>query len=301
MSEHNHNYSTSSKNLIRSIGINIIIVIFEITFGLISRSFALIADALHNVTDIGSMILSLWGEKLANKPQTETKTYGYKRAEVIIAFVNGGILFAIVGFVLIEAVIRIFKPEPVSGLIMITAAGAALLGNGLATYLLQKGAGKNLNLKSAWLHSMQDTLFSFGVVLSAAIIYFTGWNWLDPVASIIISIFLLKEIVAIIFEAVDMMLDSVPKDLNFSDVKTSLAEIPGVIEIDDLHIWQTGSENRFLSTHLIISETAKADRIKLLARAVELAKEKYNIYHSTIQIVSRQEIEEVNLKCEHCN
>jgi len=134
MSEHNHEHALASKNLIWSIGINTIIVIFEIIFGLISRSFALITDALHNVTDIGSMILSLWGEKLSDKPQTETKTYGYKRAEVIIAFVNGGVLLAIVGFVLFEAVIRIFKPEPVSGLTMMIVAGVAVLGNSLATY-----------------------------------------------------------------------------------------------------------------------------------------------------------------------
>lgn len=301
MSEHNHEHTAASKNLIWSIGINTIIVIFEIIFGLISRSFALITDALHNITDIGSMILSLWGEKLADKPQTETKTYGYKRAEVIIAFVNGGVLLAIVGFVLVEAVIRIFKPEPVSGLTMMIVAGVALLGNGLATYLLQKGAAKNLNLKSAWFHSMQDALFSLGVVVSAAIIYFTGWSWLDPIASIIISVFLLKEIFNILFEAVDMMLDSVPKDLNFREVKVSLLAIPGVTEVDDLHIWQTGSENRFLSAHLIITENSKANRIKLLASAAELVKEKYNIHHSTIQIVSQQEIKEANLECEHCN
>jgi len=148
---------------------------------------------------------------------------------------------------------------------------------------------------------MQDALFSLGVVVSAAIIYFTGWSWLDPIASIIISVFLLKEIFSILFEAVDMMLDSVPKDVNFSDVKASLAAIPGVIEIDDLHIWQTGSENRFLSAHLIISEDVKSGRIKLLAQVAEIAKEKYNIHHATIQIVSEEEIKKVNLECEHCN
>jgi len=301
MSEHNHQHATASKNLIWSIGINSIIVVFEIIFGLISRSFALITDALHNVTDIGSMILSLWGEKLADKPQTETKTYGYKRAEVIIAFVNGGALLAIVGFVLVGAIIRIFKPEPVSGLTMMIVAGVALFGNGVATYLLQKGADKNLNLKSAWLHSMQDALFSLGVVVSAIIIYFTGWSWLDPIVSIIISIFLLKEIFSILFEAVDMMLDSVPKDLNFSDVKASLSAISWVIEIDDLHIWQTGSANRFLSAHLIITEEVKQNRIKLLSSAIGLVREKYNIHHPTIQIVSEEEIKETNLECEHCN
>jgi cobalt-zinc-cadmium efflux system protein len=111
MSERDHSHATASKNLVWSIGINVIIVVFEIIFGLLSLSFALITDALHNVADIGSMVLSLWGEKLADKPQTEKKTYGYKRAEILIAFVNGGVLLGVVGFVLVEAVIRLFRPE----------------------------------------------------------------------------------------------------------------------------------------------------------------------------------------------
>jgi cobalt-zinc-cadmium efflux system protein len=299
MSKHNH--AAASKNLIWSIGINVVIVVFEIMFGLLSGSFALIADALHNVTDIGSMVLSLWGEKLADKPQTKEKTYGYKRAEILIAFVNGGALLIIVGFVLIEAIIHLFKPEPVSGMTMMIVAGVALLGNGLATHLLQNNADKNLNLKTAWLHSLQDALFSLGVVISAAIIYFTGWSWLDPLASIIISIFLFKEIIIILFEAINMLLDSVPKDLNFTDVKSKLSAIPGVIEVNDLHIWQTSSHNRFLSTHIIIGKTDETGRTKIMAKAIELLREKYNIHHSTLQIVSEQEMKEIGLEYEDCN
>lgn len=299
MSEHNH--PTASKNLIWSIGINSIIVILEIIFGLLSRSFALITDALHNVTDIGSMILSLWGEKLSDKPQTKTKTYGYKRAEVLIAFVNGAVLLGIVGFVLVEATIRLFNPEPVSGMTMMIVASVALLGNGLATYLLQKGADKNLNLKSAWLHSMQDALFSLGVVISAGIIYLTGWIWLDPLASIIISLFLLKEIYSIISEAVDMILDSVPKDLDFEKVKTRLLAISGVVEINDLHIWQTGSENRLLSAHLKIAELTSKERMELISKIQDFLKKEYDINHSTLQMVSDKESNLLDLVCEHCN
>lgn len=299
MSEHNH--PTASKNLIWSIGINSIIVIFEIVFGLLSRSFALITDALHNVTDIGSMVLSLWGEKLSDKPQTEKKTYGYKRAEILIAFINGAILLGVVGFVLVEAVIRIFNPTPVSSITMMVVAGVALLGNGVATYLLQKGADKNLNLKSAWLHSMQDALFSLGVVVSAGIIYLTGWNWLDPVASILISIFILKEIFSILSEAVGMLMDSVPKDIDFAEVKAKLLNMPGIIEINDLHIWQTGSENRLLSAHLKIAELTPKERMELISETQNFLEKEYRINHSTLQMVSGKESDLLDLVCEHCN
>jgi len=299
MSEHTH--PSASKNLVLSIGINTVIVIFEIIFGLLSRSFALITDALHNVADIGSMVLSLWGEKLADKPQTEKKTYGYKRAELLIAFVNGGVLLGVVGFVFVEAIIRLFNPEPVSGMTMLIVAGVALLGNGMATYLLQKGANKNLNLKSAWLHSLQDALFSLGVVVSAAIIYFTGWNWLDPLASIIISVFLFKEIFSILWESVNLLMDSVPADIDFAKVKADLLAIKGITRVNDLHIWQTGSANRFLSAHMIIGEKDAIERTKILAKVITLLKEKYTINHPTIQMVSQQELKDIGLSCEHCN
>lgn len=301
MSEHNHNHATNSKNLIWSIGINLLIVIFEIIFGIISRSFALISDALHNIADIGSMVLSLWGEKLAEKPQTEKKTYGYKRAESIIAFVNAGVLLGVVGFVFIEALIRFFHPEPVASVTMLIVASVALAGNGTATYLLQKGADKNLNMKSAWLHSMQDALFSLAVVISAAIIYYTGWNWIDPVASIVISIFLLKEIYSIIMQSVNILMDSVPKGIDFAEVKKELMKLDGINDINDLHIWQTNSENRLLSSHIKIAELSEKERTELLVKIQKLLKEKYDVNHSTLQLVSEKEAKILNLNCNHCN
>lgn len=296
-----HNYPTTSKNLIWSIGINVIIVIAEVIFGIVARSMALISEALHNFTDIGSMTLSLWGEKLADRPQNEKKTYGYKRAEVIIAFVNGGILLGVSGWVLVESTIRIFHPEQVAGFTMLVVAIVSFVGNGLATYLLQAGADKNLNLKSAWLHSMQDALFSLGVVLAAIIIYFTHWNWVDPIVSIAVSLFLLKEVYEILSESVNMLLDSVPEDLDFEEVKKVLAGFDGVTSINDLHIWQTGSHDRFLSAHMIIDEMDKNNKTKILAKIMELLKEKYNIHHTTLQMVSEQEMKEIGLECEHCN
>lgn len=299
MSEHNH--ATNSKNLILSIGINILIVIFEIIFGIIARSFALISDALHNITDIGSMVLSLWGEKLAEKPQTEKKTYGYKRAELIIAFVNAGVLLGIIGFILVEAIIRVFHPEQIASITMLIVASVALVGNGIATYLLQKGADKNLNLKSAWLHSMQDALFSLAVVIGAVIIYYTGWNWIDPVASIIISVFLLKEIYLIIMQSVNMLMDSVPEDIDFAEVKSEIMRIKNVIDINDLHIWQVNSESKLLSAHIKIADLSEKERMELLDKIQKFLQEKYNITHSTLQMVSEKEAKLLKLNCNHCN
>ena len=299
MPEHNH--TTISRNLILSIFLNTGIVIFEIIFGLLSRSMALISDALHNITDIGSMILSWWGEKMSAWPSNDRKTYGYKRAEVIIAFTNGGILLVVTIFIIIEAVQRLFHPVEVAGIQMMIVAGVALLGNGIATYLLEKDAHKNLNLKSAWLHSLQDAVFSLAVIIGAGVIYFTGWNWIDPVLSALISVFLLKEIYKIVMESLNMMLDSVPFDIDFAEVQKTLTEISGIKSVYDLHIWQTGSDNKYLSAHLKIAELSGGERGVLLSKIQVLLQEKFQIKHSTLQMVSENESKNIEIECEHCN
>lgn len=301
MSGHQHTPIQSGNNLILAIVINVFVVVVEIVFGILTRSLALISDALHNCSDIGAMVLSLWGEKVVHMPATEKKTYGYKRVEALVAFVNGGILLGVVAFILIEAVIRLFNPQPVSGLVMMVVAVFALLGNGIATLLLQKGAHKNLNLKSAWLHSMQDALFSLGVIISAGLIFLTGWNWLDPLVSIGISLFLLKGIISILKDSVNMLLDSVPKGIDFTEVKNELRALPGVSDVDDLHIWQTGSENLMISAHLLVSELSLSERLELIKRAETVLREKYSINHVTFQIVSSSELSSLGAAHRHCN
>ena len=291
----------NSRNLTISIFLNIGIVIFEIIFGLLSRSMALISDALHNITDIGSMVLSWWGEKMSSWPNNDRKTYGYKRAEVIIAFTNGGILLAVTIFIVIEAVKRLFHQTEVAGVQMMVVAGVALIGNGIATYLLEKDAHNNLNLKSAWLHSLQDAIFSLAVIIGAVAIYFTGWNWIDPALSILISVFLLKEIYKIVIKSLNMMLDSVPSDIDFNEVQKTLAATLGVEGIHDLHIWQTGTDNRYLSAHLKIGELNAGERGSLLSAVQKLLQEKFRIRHSTLQMTSEGESKNIELKCEHCN
>jgi len=298
---HNHIQTESSKNLLKSIILNVFIVIFEVVFGLIARSLALISDALHNITDIASMALSFWGEKIAVRPSTNQKTYGYKRVEAIIAFVNGGVLTTVAIFIIIEAIKRLINPVEVAGMQMIIVASIAFVGNGLATYLLKKNAAKNLNLKSAWLHSFQDAAFSLAVIVGAIVIHFTHIAWIDAALSIIISVFLLKEVYEIIIESIDMLLDSVPKDIDFQDVKTAISALSGVICVGDLHIWQTGTDYRILSAHIQTKELDSQERIKLLVAVQKLVKDKYNINHSTLQIVSQNEVAVSGMACEHCN
>ena len=306
--EHGHGHdkkkggeSSDNKNIATAIVLNILITAFEIVVGLLIGSLALVSEALHNFSDVGSLSLSWWGEKIKTKGNTTLKTYGYKRAEILIAFFNSLVLLAVVTFILFEASQRLFNPSEIIGTSMIWAALVALVGNGIATYLLEKDAHKNLNMKSAWVHSFQDALFSLGIVVGAVLIYYFHWFIIDPIISIVLSVYILKEVYKLMKQTIDILMESVPSDIDFEEVKNVLNALVGVIGVNDLHIWQTDSNSRFLSTHLEIENVENGERNELLFRIQELLDSKFRINHFTIQMLSVTETEKLKMKCEHCN
>ncbi len=290
-----------NKNIFIAIIINIFITISEAIIGIFIGSLALVSDAVHNFSDVGALSLSWWGEKLKERSNTKNKTFGYKRAEILIALFNSLVLLGIVGFILFEAIQRIFNPTEIASGAMIVIAAIALIGNGFATYLLEKDAHKNLNLKSAWLHSLQDALFSLGVVVGAILIYFFHWYIIDPIISIILSTYIFKEIYGLLRHIVDILMESVPQDIDFEKVKESIKNFPKVKQANDIHIWQTDSNTRFLSAHLEIENVENGERNELLCQIQERLSKEFNINHTTIQMVSATEAEKLKLKCNHCN
>lgn len=288
-------------NIFSAIVINIFITIFEVTVGILIGSLALVSDAVHNFSDVGALSLSWWGEKVKERGNTKSKTYGYKRAEVLIAFFNSLVLLAVVIFVLVEAVQKLLHPLKITSNWILVAAFIALVGNGIATYLLEKDAHKNLNLKSAWLHSLQDALFSLGVVAGAILIYFFHWYVIDPIISITLSGYIIKESYALLKRALDILMESVPVDIDFEVVKKALNSLSGVIDVHDLHIWQTDSNSRFLSAHIEIENIENDKRNVLIYEAQKILASKFRINHVTIQMMSASEAEKFEMKCEHCN
>lgn len=264
-------------------------------------SLALVSEALHNFSDVGALSLSWWGEKIKNKGNTTLKTYGYKRAEILIAFFNSLVLLAVVIFVLIEAFQRLFRPSEITGGWMIIAALVALVGNGIATYLLEKDSRKDLNMKSAWLHSFQDALFSLGIVVGAVLIYYFHWYIIDPIISIILSAYIFKEVYELLKQTLDILMESVPEDIDFESVKIALEDFAKVKAANDIHIWQTDSNSRFLSVHLEIENMKNGERNSLLSEIQNKLFKDFNINHTTIQMVSATEAERLKLNCNHCN
>jgi cobalt-zinc-cadmium efflux system protein len=298
--EQNHNHSheqpASLRNLLFAIVINGGIVAFELFFGLLIQSMALISDAVHNLSDIGAMLLSYGAEKVARRPANERKTYGYRKIEFIAAFVNSIVLSVVIAFIFWEALRRLAAPPEIPGREMLWVALVAFAGNGAATLLLRKISTRNFNLRTAWLHSLQDALFSLGVIIGAILIALFGWHLLDPLLSIVICVFIAREIYRIVRQSVDSLLDSVPPGIDFLRVKEDLLAIPGVAEVNDLHIWQTGTDRRLLSAHLL---SGGSDSETILRSAQGMLLHRYGIDHTTLQILpsSAGEMEH----CNHCN
>ena len=294
---HNHEPPASLKNLLFAIVINGGIVAVELVFGLMIQSMALISDAVHNLSDIAHMLFSYWAEKVARRPATSAKTYGYRKIEFIAAFVNSIGLSVVIAVIFWESLGRLTAPAEIPGKEMLLVAVMAFLGNGAATLLLQKISARNINMKSAWLHSLQDALFSLGVIVGALLIIFFGWSLVDPILSLAICLVIAREIYRIVRQAVNSLLDAVPPGIDFLQVKNDLLEIPAVAEINDLHIWQTGADQRLLSAHVVTK--GDADNEAIIRSAQEILLHRHGINHTTLQILpsSAGEMEH----CNHCN
>ena len=295
---HNHEQPTSLKNLVFAMIINGGIVAFEMGFGILIQSMALISDAVHNLSDIAAMSFSYWAEKVSRRPADARKTYGYHKIKFIAAFVNSIVLSVAVAFILWKAVGRLTAPPSIPGKEMLWVAVIALVGNGTAAFLLWKISARNINMKSAWLHSLQDALFSLGVIVGALLILHFGWFIMDPLLSIVISLFIAREIFKIIAQTVNLLMDAVPPGIDFVQVRNDLLAMNAVAEVNDLHIWQTGDEQKLLSAHIRMAETS-SDSEAVIRAAQEMLLHKYGINHTTIQVLpfSAGEMEH----CNHCN
>jgi cobalt-zinc-cadmium efflux system protein len=295
---HSHEPPASLKYLLFAMVINGGIVAFELVFGLLIQSMALISDAVHNLSDIAAMLFSYWAEKVARRPADQAKTYGYRKIEFIAAFVNSIVLSVVIAFVFWETLKRFTAPTEIPGRAMLWVAIVAFVGNGAATLLLQKISARNFNMKSAWLHSLQDALFSLGVIVGALLIMQFGWRFIDPLISLAICIVIAREIYKIVRQAVNSLMDAVPPGIDFLQVKNDLLAIKDVAEVNDLHIWQTGTEQKLLSAHLV-SRGGSADSEAIIRTAQEILIEKYGINHTTIQVLPVSAGEMAH--CNHCN
>jgi len=289
------------KNLIISIVINICISIIEIVVGLLIGSMAIISDAVHNFFDVGAMVMSLFGERASAKKIDAKHSYGYKRSEVLVALLNSTFLLVSIFIIGYKSIERLMNPQDISGGWMLMMAVVAFAGNMVATKLLHDHAEESMNVKSAFLHSLQDALFSAGVILTSLLVLCFNWQWADAVVSLVLSILLAKEAVMLILQTVHVLMEGVPTNVDVNVLKKDLLSLKGIRNVNDLHVWSTGSKNIILSTHIVADFQNDADYVVKLKSIKNLLYTKYKITHSTIQMVpvsAQKELEDI---CKHCS
>ena len=257
-------------------------MVAEIVGGLWTGSLALLADAAHMATDVGGLAFALFAIWIGRRPPDAKKTYGYFRAEILAALANGVVLFGVAFYILYEAYQRFREPVRVASGAMLAVAAVGLAVNLIGMYLLKAGAGESLNVKGAYLEVMSDLLGSLGVLAAGIVIWFTGWNWVDPVISVLIGFFILPRTWKLLREAVDILLEGTPADVDLSAVEKALREQPNVAEVHDVHAWTVTSGRDLLSGHVRVA--AGADRDEVLREVRTLLRERFGFDHVTLEV-----------------
>jgi cobalt-zinc-cadmium efflux system protein len=264
-------------------------MIVEAIGGVISGSLALIADAGHMLTDAGALGLTLLSAWIALRPATHSKTYGYQRWEILAALVNGAALFGIAGWVVVEAIQRIQRPEPIEAGLFLVVAAAGLIVNLVSLGILHGIRDGNLNTRGAYLHVLGDALGSLGALGAAAIIATTGWTLADPIISIALSLLILVGAWRLLRESTDILLESVPGHVSMVDVQSCMLSVPGVTAVHDLHVWAVSSGMVAMSGHAIVPNLD--DHPTVLER-IRAEVGRLGIGHVTIQLEVQHECEE---------
>lgn len=249
-----------------------------------SDSLALMSDAGHMLTDTIALGLSLAAVRIALRPPTEEKTFGFLRAEILAAFINGSTLVVITLVIFYEAVQRLLNPPEIDAPLMLVVAAAGLAANAAGIFVLRDRSKSNLNVRGAFLHMMGDLLSSVGVILGALLILFFGVQSVDPILSILIGAVILFGAWRLISQSTMILLESVPSHVRLNDVKGSLLGIEGVVDVHDLHIWTLSSGLHALSAHILVKDQMVSNCSAVIEKCEDLLSREYAISHTTFQI-----------------
>jgi cobalt-zinc-cadmium efflux system protein len=265
-------------------------LIVEVIVGFISNSLALLSDAAHMLTDVGGQALALFAIWMTSKPRNNRKTYGYYRTEIFSALINAIVLIFISGYILYEAWQRFKEPPAVAGIPMLIVAVCGLIINLIAMKILKAGSEESINIKGAFLEVVSDMLSSVAVIIAGIIILATGWLYIDPIMSALIGLFILPRTYNLLKESVDILMEGVPKDVEYAVVEKFIAEKPGVLSVHDLHIWTLTSGINALSVHIIMSAETNLLAINEVTSAIknELVTT-FKITHTTIEVHTDRE------------
>lgn len=280
--EHNHAQGMAKKTLRLAFFLTLIILAAEVTGGLLANSLALLSDAGHVITDIFALGLAWFATAQAERPPNAHRTFGYHRVGILAALVNALTLIVITGWILWEAVQRFQHPTPVEPVVMFVSAGIGIVVNLFIGFGLQK-EGDNLNVRSAALHVFGDVGASVGVIVAGAIILLTGWSLADPLLSVGIAALIAVGAWRVLRETTDILLESVPGEINLSGLVRDMMRVRGVQDVHDLHVWCIASGMYALSCHAQIDDLPLSESSPILTSLETMLRDKYHIGHTAIQ------------------
>lgn len=293
---HSHNHSNNVNNittrLIITILLNLLITLVQIAGGIISGSLALISDSLHNLSDAVSITISYIAIRLKKHNSSERHTFGLKRAEILAALINSSVLIAVYIFLFYEACLRLLKPNKIEAGIMTLAALIGFAANLTGTILLKRDSKNSINIRSSYLHLLSDSVSSIAIILAGLAI--AKWNiyWIDPVLTILIGLYIIKESYNILLEAVHVLMEGAPSEISLDEIKKEVKKFTEVKDIHHVHLWTVGDGDIHLEAHVNINDIKISESDKLRYNIEQKIESKFHIHHITLQFECNQCLED---------
>jgi cobalt-zinc-cadmium efflux system protein len=289
---HDHSHAgehLSDGRLVGAIALNLALTLVEAIAGLFAGSLSLLADALHNFNDCGSLVIALVARRVARLPSDARRTFGYRRAEIVGALINLTILVVIGLYLLAEGVHRLFEPAAVEGWIVVVVAAVALIVDvGTAALLFAMSRG-NLNLRAAYLHNLGDAISSVGVILAGTAILLWGAYWVDAVVTLVIAAYITWQSLAMMARAIHILMEGAPADVNRDALIAELQSLPGVLEVHHVHIWELDEHHRALEAHIVVDDAHLARWSEIKQDIKRRLGERFHIHHSTLEFEATSE------------
>jgi cobalt-zinc-cadmium efflux system protein len=282
--QHHNHHDLKGRNLLISIILNILITISQVVGGIISGSLALISDALHNFSDVLSLMVSFIANKYSKKQASLNKTFGYKRSEIIAAFINAATLMIVAVYLVYEAIIRFFNPREIESGLVIWLALLGIIANGFSVLLLRKSARDNMNMRSAYLHLFTDMMASVAVLVGGLLMKYFAWFWVDSVLTILIAIYLIFMGYDLLKKSFKVLMLFSPDDINLEKMREAISNHPEIKNVHHIHIWQLNEKETHMEAHIDFYNDISLSQFDIILDKIE--KQLYNdfgINHVNIQ------------------
>lgn len=279
---HSHAPTSFGRAFLVGTALNVGFVVIEASYGFIANSMALLADAGHNLSDVLGLLVAWGAASLSKRAPSPRFTYGLRKSSVLAALFNAIFLLVAIGAIAYEAIRRFSSPEPISGQTVMVVAAIGIVINGVTAWMFASGRKGDINIRGAFLHMAADAAVSAGVVVAGLVFVKTGWLWLDPAVSLVIVAVIMLGTWGLLRDSVTMAMDAVPSGVDPHEVEASLASLPGVVRVHDLHIWPMSTTEIALTCHLVIPRAPPGDDFLKVAGAMLEAT--HGITHTTIQI-----------------